>query len=462
MIPGAVSVGFLHPGKLSFCFHEALTALLFFDAQGPQRIVSHDYGQLAKNCPPTGIVAGRNTLARMMCDKSQAEWLFMVDSDMAYDPDIVERLIAAADPIERPVVGGLCFAQKTDGKASLGGVRYRAVPTVYAWFEDDKEAGFVPIFDYTRDSMMEAAGTGGACLLIHRSVFEKMRVKFGDTWFDQANHPKHKTHFSEDLSFCVRLAACDIPLHIHTGIKTGHDKGSQFLDEEFYLAQRTKGGVEGTIDVLIPTLGRAERIKGIFNNVRETTLNQHRVVFVVEAHDQSSIDAVKALGLEPVINQRSSNYAGAINTAYRQSTADWVFAGADDIDFTFGWDAECLNKTADWFTAIGTNDLFNNRVLQGIHATHYLVNRRYLDTHGGVLDEGPGSFLHEGYDHNYTDTEFIETMKARTRFAPCLTAIVEHKHVLAGKADMDAGYEKSMAHYDQDAALFADRKKLWT
>jgi GT2 family glycosyltransferase len=239
MIAGAVTVGFLHPGKYSACFADSLTQLLFHDASSESpRIVTHDFGQLGKNCPPTGIVDGRNQLAKVMCDNSEAEWLFMVDSDMAFEPDIVDRLIAAADRAERPVVGALAFAHKTEGAASLGGVRYRPVPTIYHWHESDDDAGFVPMLEYPRDEMVPAAATGGAAILIHRDVFETMRDKFGDVWFDPIAHPKHPTRFSEDLSFCLRLAAIDVPLWIHTGIKTGHDKGSQFLDEPMFDAHR--------------------------------------------------------------------------------------------------------------------------------------------------------------------------------------------------------------------------------
>jgi len=461
MISGAVSVGYLHPGSVRTCFANSLKHLLFFDASGPCRIVGHDFGEMGANTPPTGIVEGRNRFAKLMCDHSEAEWLFMVDSDMAFEADIVDQLIAVADPDTRPVLGGLAFAHKTDGAATLGGIRYRACPTLYRWFEDDREVGFVPMFDYPRGELVEVSATGGACLLIHRTVFEKMRAKFGDVWFDPVNHPKHKTHFSEDLSFCLRLAACDIPLFVHTGIKTGHDKGSQFLDEAFYDDQRSKGPTAGTIDVIIPTYQRPHRLAELHANITANTVNEHQVVFVVEEDDEESIKAVRDLGLEPVINERTRNYAGAVNTAYLQSRADWVFCGADDLTFHPAWDVECLTSVGDWFPVIGTNDLLNHRVLSGVHATHALVNRRYLDEVGGVADEGPNSFLFEGYDHNFVDTEFINTAKMRGRFRPCLTAVVEHMHYLNGKAPHDATYERSMKEWDADEALYASRVAVW-
>jgi hypothetical protein len=236
VIPGAVTVGFLHPGHYAACFAESMKDLILFDLAHEQRIVAHPHGQMAKECGAGGIVDGRNQLASFMCDNSEAEWLFMVDSDMGFDADIVERLIAGADPSTRPVLGGLAFAMKTDGRSANYGIRYRCQPTLYDLMELDDRIGFVSRFDYPRNQLVQVAATGGACVLIHRTALEAIRAKYGDVWFDMIRHPKG-AHFSEDLSFCVRLSACDIPIFVDTGIKTTHDKGGVFLDEEFYDAQ---------------------------------------------------------------------------------------------------------------------------------------------------------------------------------------------------------------------------------
>jgi len=237
-VTAKVTVGFLHPGHYAACFAESKSDLLLFDLANEQRIVGHRFGQMAKECGAAGIVDGRNALAKFMCDEAtDVDWLFMVDSDMGFAGDTVERLIAAADPERRPVVGGLAFAMKTDGRSSFYGIRYRAQPTLYDFHEDDDRIGVVPRFEYPRNKLVEVAATGGACMLIHRTAFESVRAKYGDVWFDTIRHPKG-ANFSEDLAFCIRLAACDIPVHVHTGIRTTHDKGGVFLDEEFYDAQR--------------------------------------------------------------------------------------------------------------------------------------------------------------------------------------------------------------------------------
>lgn len=231
---GLVSVAFLHPGHYAACFAESLTDLLFHDLSGKQRVVSHPHGKIGKECGSGGIVAGRNVVTKAFLDESEAEWLLMVDSDMGFAADTLERLIDAADPYAAPVVGALCFAHKTNGRSSFYGIRYRPCPTVYDFAETGDKVGFVPRLDYERDKLLKASATGAACVLIHRRAAEAIRRKYGDVWWDPITHPTGPTTFSEDLSFCVRVAGCDMPIHVHTGVKTTHDKGGVFLDEELF------------------------------------------------------------------------------------------------------------------------------------------------------------------------------------------------------------------------------------
>ncbi len=243
MSKAKVSIGFLHPGSYSSCFADSLTELQFYDAGMYQRSM-HPHGRMGKRCGTGGIVDGRNKLAQVFLDESESEWLFMVDSDMSFEPDTVERLISAAHAIDRPVVGALAFAHKTDGRSPDGcGIRYLAAPTVYRWFEDDNKVGFAPWFEYPRGQLVQVGATGAACMIVHRLALEAIREKYGDVWFDTIRHPKG-SHFSEDLSFCIRVAGCGLPLFVHTGIKTGHDKGGAFLDEDYYDRQQAAKAAE--------------------------------------------------------------------------------------------------------------------------------------------------------------------------------------------------------------------------
>ncbi len=228
---GTVAVGFLDPGEWSHCFGQSLIDMYLRDQATSKRMVSAHGKQLRNNAQAGGIVAGRNEIVTQFLDATECEWLFMVDSDMGFAADTVDRLVNAADPKDRPVVGGLCFGLRREKPGEFYGQKYVVVPTCYEYVDTDAEVGFRSIIDYPRDTLFPVGGTGAACLMIHRSALEDLRAKFGDKWFDHITHPGGTT-FSEDLSFCIRLAAADIPLYVDTSIRTTHDKHGVFLDED--------------------------------------------------------------------------------------------------------------------------------------------------------------------------------------------------------------------------------------
>lgn len=215
-----------------------------------------------------------------------------------------------------------------------------------------------------------------------------------------------------------------------------------------------------TVDILIPTYGRADRLAAVAANIHDATEVDHRVVFIIEDVD---LKATRHLGLDVIVNDHEPNYAGACLTGYERTTAPYLFCGADDLRFHPGWDRAALAAMAalPHLRVVGTNDLCNPYVAAGMHSTHSLVDRRYLDEVGGTVDAGPGSFLPTCYTHQFTDTEFIGTAKMRAVFAPCLDSVVEHLHWSLGLTPEDATTAKTVAHLDDDAALYDERKDLW-
>jgi glycosyltransferase involved in cell wall biosynthesis len=213
------------------------------------------------------------------------------------------------------------------------------------------------------------------------------------------------------------------------------------------------------VSILIPTVGRAHRIPVITANVLEST-DHANVYFICEREDEQSIKTVvQTVGANLIVNRRTKNYAGAINTGVAETDEPYLFTGADDLNFHPGWFETAVALMDKKIQVVGTNDLGNSEVLAGLHSTHSLVSRNYATQ--GVVDQ-LGSMLHEGYHHNWCDTEFIRTAMARGRFAPCLEAKVEHLHYVWGKAPMDDGYSKSFSQEPQDRALFREREQLWT
>jgi hypothetical protein len=237
-----VVVGYLDGHEWSACFGLSLRDLYLSDQAGPGLIVRPGGRELRKVAGSMGLSDGRNQIARSFLDETDGDWLWFVDSDMGFGPDTVADLVASADPVERPVVGGLCFGLRQVAPGPFNSQRFGIVPTLYALVETETEVGFAPMPDYPRDSVTRVSATGAACLLIHRSALESARLKHGDAWFDLITHPtgdngKPRT-FSEDLSFCIRLAQVGIPMYVNTAVKTTHHKGGIFLDEEMFLGQQ--------------------------------------------------------------------------------------------------------------------------------------------------------------------------------------------------------------------------------
>ena len=248
MKKGTVAVGYLDDGhNWAACFGLSLRNMYLFDQAMEARFLRA--GQELRMVAGTGTIpqARNNMVSAFLA--GDAEWLFMVDTDMGFTDDTVERLLKSAHALERPVVAGLCFAlrQQPGTHSDLHASRYDIVPTMYEWVELDDEVGFKPMLDYPRNRRVQVAATGAACILIHRLAVEKVREQAGPEWFTPVVHPtgdKGGTArtFSEDLSFCVRLAAADIPLFVDTRVKTTHDKGGIFLDEETFGLSRLKEG----------------------------------------------------------------------------------------------------------------------------------------------------------------------------------------------------------------------------
>jgi hypothetical protein len=112
-----------------------------------------------------------------------------------------------------------------------------AAPTLYDFVETDDEAGFVARMSYERDAVSDVGATGSACLVVHRDVLKAVRAKYGEHWYDPVPHPKTRNGFSEDLSFCVRVAAVGHRVAVDTSVKTTHYKHGVYLDEETFDAQ---------------------------------------------------------------------------------------------------------------------------------------------------------------------------------------------------------------------------------
>ncbi len=237
-----VAVAYPHPADLPSKFHTSILRLLMFDAYGAELPDGRKVGGRARVgagghfsvLSGAQITKTRNRITRTFLElEHRPEWLLMIDADMTFDPDLVERLIQAAHPVERPIVGGLCFAYMRDNDRKFW-------PTLYAWIPGTERLR--RLTQYPSDTLIPVAATGAACLLVHRTVFEEIAKRWPPPWPWFAETPFYEKGddgetlwetgdaYSEDITFCLRAQAAGFPIYVHTGIRVGHVK--EFVADE--------------------------------------------------------------------------------------------------------------------------------------------------------------------------------------------------------------------------------------
>jgi len=216
-----VTVAYVHPHEVAYSWHTSMMALLGHDLAHQQRIVRG--GTIAVKYGTGGIIQARNSAVEKFL-ASDVPWLFWVDTDMGFEPDTVDRLVDAADPDDRPIVGALAFAQREVEQDGYGGYRTVKSPTLYDWYQrPDGIAGFAARNNYQPDMLQQVSATGSACIVVHRSVFEQVAEAAGP-WYDPVRNPTDGRWLGEDMSFCVRAIEAGRTVWVDTSVKTTHLK----------------------------------------------------------------------------------------------------------------------------------------------------------------------------------------------------------------------------------------------
>lgn len=206
-----VVVAWIHPGTVAGEFCQSIALTLLHDAQAHKRIA----GFLSLASSPR-ISAARTQIVDTFLDfAGEPEWLWMVDADMDFTGDTLDRLLEAADPVSRPILGGLCF---------VGGRTQPPHPTLYALTGDADAATMTTVVDWPRGQVVKVDATGAACLLVHRTVFKQLADRYPRPfpWF--AETFLGEAQIGEDVTFCLRARRAGIPVHVHTGVEIGHIK----------------------------------------------------------------------------------------------------------------------------------------------------------------------------------------------------------------------------------------------
>lgn len=125
-----------------------------------------------------------------MADAMRGDWLLMLDSDHAFDPDLTWRLLRVADATGVDVVTGMYVFRQPPHPPVLFRMREGGMHPVGGW-------------DETAEAM-EVDSAGAGCLLVRRGVFNRIRDELKEAPFDRIKG------YGEDHSFFLRLKKLEI------------------------------------------------------------------------------------------------------------------------------------------------------------------------------------------------------------------------------------------------------------
>jgi GT2 family glycosyltransferase len=140
------------------------------------------------------------------------DFVLWLDSDMTFDADLMEKLMAdiegAEDGVKKDAVTGLCFGRRPPFK-----------PCIYSRLEVDQDGNMVrPIaenwYDYPRDQVFEVEACGFACVLMRIGMLQAMGI-YGVPFYPVGG-------MGEDLTFCWRARKLNLKFHCDSRLKIGH------------------------------------------------------------------------------------------------------------------------------------------------------------------------------------------------------------------------------------------------
>ena len=172
----------------------------------------------------TLIYDARNTLCKRAVVEGFDRVLF-IDSDMIFEPDLMERLSADMDK-GLDYVSGLYFKR-----------RKPITPVIYQRVEYEPVAGreeFIPVAepyeDYPKDALFQIAASGGGAVMISAKLITAVANRYGLPFAPMLG-------FGEDLSFCKRATELGFQLWCDSSIKLGHSMRT-VSDEAMWEAGR--------------------------------------------------------------------------------------------------------------------------------------------------------------------------------------------------------------------------------
>ena len=176
------------------------------------------------------IPSSRNMLVQTFLDKTEADWLLMLDWDITFQADDVYKLLDYASNNPMKVVSG-CYLTYF-GEDNL---------LRPCWFAKQGGEDYVPVTNFEQDKVMPLTVCGMGFTIMHRTLLKKMEKVYNkDPWKWFGHDIIGDSHVGEDLTFCSRARKCGATVWGHGGVLLGHTKAKTLRVEDMMDTQFAK------------------------------------------------------------------------------------------------------------------------------------------------------------------------------------------------------------------------------
>lgn len=160
------------------------------------------------------IYTSRNSLATQAI-QAEADYVLWLDSDMVFEPDLLERMMAVLTENDLDILTGLYFRRTPPYSPTLFD-KLEIKDNITEWSE----------FSEIPNHLFEVGGCGFGCVLMRTDPFIDVQSRFGNMFA-----PFGDT--GEDLAFCWRARQCGFKVWCDPTIICGH-VGYTISNEKFY------------------------------------------------------------------------------------------------------------------------------------------------------------------------------------------------------------------------------------
>ena len=225
----------LHPRGHETDFWLSLLALRDYD-RGYGKRLPQGTNWLIVQKNSGNVAIGRNHICRVFLEECTADWLWFIDTDQTFDPDLLERMVASADPVERPILSALIMAERTE--------RTDPISPACIGFTDTDPPQPSTYDDIPPVQHWPVGATGSGCVLIHRTVLQALWAEYKDhpfPFFEYARWERTMPDGSivpgvlgEDYTFALRALRLGFTCWVDTTIEAGHIKSRTLTSADFY------------------------------------------------------------------------------------------------------------------------------------------------------------------------------------------------------------------------------------